>query len=135
MAAYLLDTNHASPLVTLNHPLRTQVRDALRKGSTFAICVPVLTETLFGIGILPRAKQNQAEWQVWQSLFTCYVPDETDAFVAAESTDSAATTGAATDYSGCADCSGGAPQSIDTAHDRSGLQVRRQLEIQNWLQV
>jgi predicted nucleic acid-binding protein len=83
MAAYLLDTNHASPLVTLNHPLRTQVRDALRKGSNFAICVPVLTETLFGIGVLPRAGQNQAEWRVWQSMFVCYVPDETDAVVAA----------------------------------------------------
>lgn len=26
MAAYLLDTNHASPLVTLSHPLRERVQ-------------------------------------------------------------------------------------------------------------
>ena len=49
MADYLLDTNHASPLVTLGHPLRDEILRRLDEGHTFAICVPVLTETLFGI--------------------------------------------------------------------------------------
>ena len=61
MAAYLLDTNHASPLVTLGHPLRHRILRQLDTGDRFAICVPMLTETLFGIGILPRAAQNRIE--------------------------------------------------------------------------
>jgi predicted nucleic acid-binding protein len=79
MTDYLLDTNHLSPLVTLNHPLRHQVLEALPAGHTFAITVPVLVEMLFGIGLLPRAEQNQAEWQRLRPNFQCYIPDETDA--------------------------------------------------------
>ena len=44
----------------------------------------VLAEMLFGIGILPRATQNLAEWERLQPNFTCYFPDETDAKHAAE---------------------------------------------------
>lgn len=84
MAAYLLDTNHASPLVTPGHPLRQRVLERLDAGDSFAICVPILTETLFSIGILPRAVQNLAEWARLQPLFPCYIPDETDAALAAE---------------------------------------------------
>jgi predicted nucleic acid-binding protein len=84
MAAYLLDTNHASPLVTLSHPLRQVVSQALQANHTFSICVPVLTETLYGIGILPRAKQNLAEWARLKPSIQCYVPDEDDAQFAAE---------------------------------------------------
>lgn len=62
MVAYLLDTNHASPLLTQGHPLRERVRDRVAAGDTFAIGVPVLTETLFGISLLPRALQNRSEW-------------------------------------------------------------------------
>ncbi len=71
MAAYLLDTNHASPLVTRGHPLRQRVRDRAAAGDTFAICVPVLTETLFGISLLPRALQNRTEWARLQPLLPC----------------------------------------------------------------
>jgi hypothetical protein len=46
MAAYLLDTNHASPLVTLQHPLRQRVLQHPDTGDSFAICVPVLAERL-----------------------------------------------------------------------------------------
>ena len=63
MADHLLDTNHLSPLVTLSHPLRQRVLAALQAEHTFAITVPVLVEMLFGVGVLPRAEQNQAEWQ------------------------------------------------------------------------
>ena len=40
MPDYLLDSNHASPLVTEGHPLRTRVLEAMRTGSTFAIAAP-----------------------------------------------------------------------------------------------
>ncbi|MDP9312439.1 MAG: type II toxin-antitoxin system VapC family toxin [Chloroflexota bacterium] len=84
MPTYLLDTNHASPLVTPQHPLRQRVLQRLDAGDSFTICVPVLTETLFGIGILPRAAQNRAEWAQLQPRLPCYIPDETDAAFAAE---------------------------------------------------
>lgn len=38
---------------------------------------------LFGIGMLPRAAQNQAEWQRLRPDFEFYNPDETDAIRAA----------------------------------------------------
>ena len=84
MADYLLDANHASPLVTLSHPLRERVLQRLDARDNFAICVPAVTETLFGIGVLPRAQQNLAEWERLKPLLPCYIPDETDAEFAAE---------------------------------------------------
>lgn len=83
MADYLLDTNHASPLITLSHPLRRRILQRLDEGDSFAICVPVITETLFGIGMLPRAAQNLAEWERLKPLLPCYIPDELDAELAA----------------------------------------------------
>jgi predicted nucleic acid-binding protein len=84
MTRYLLDTNHASPLVTIGHPLRQRILDSLQEGHTFAICVPVLAETLFGISLLPRAKESRAEWSRLRPLIPCYVPDEQDAENAAD---------------------------------------------------
>lgn len=84
MADYLLDTNHVSPLITLSHPLRQRILQRLDEGDSFAICVPVITETLFGIGMLPRAAQNLAEWERLKPLLPCYIPDEVDAEWAAE---------------------------------------------------
>jgi tRNA(fMet)-specific endonuclease VapC len=84
MANYLLDTNHVSPLVTLDHHLRNRVIQSMDAGNTFAICVPVLTETLFGLGVLPRARQNLVEFERIRPSFICYVPNETDAELAAE---------------------------------------------------
>jgi predicted nucleic acid-binding protein len=84
MTNYLLDTNHLSPLVIFNHPLRHQVLAALQAGDTFAITVPALVEMLFGIGVLPRAEQNQTEWQRLRPDFECYIPDEADAGRAAQ---------------------------------------------------
>lgn len=83
MVAYLLDTNHASPLVTPGHPLPQRVHTRVGAGDTFAICVPVLTETLFGISLLPRADQNRAAWARLQAILTCYLPDEADGEAAA----------------------------------------------------
>jgi len=63
--------------------LRGVVRDRTAAGDTFAICVPVLTETLFGISLLPRALQNRTEWARFQPLLPCYSPDEADGAAAA----------------------------------------------------
>jgi tRNA(fMet)-specific endonuclease VapC len=84
MTSYLLDTNHASPLVTLNHPLRQRILQKLDDGDNFANCVPGITETLFGISLLPRAKQNLAEWERLKPLLPCYIPDQTDGEMAAQ---------------------------------------------------
>jgi predicted nucleic acid-binding protein len=78
MTAYLLDTNHASPLVTLHHPLRQRILTALANGDTFAICIPVLAETLFGISIVPRAVENLDVWATLRTSLPCYHIDEHD---------------------------------------------------------
>lgn len=46
--------------------------------------MPVLTETLFGIGMAPRANQNRLLWVRWQESLTCHLPDSSDAVAAAE---------------------------------------------------
>jgi tRNA(fMet)-specific endonuclease VapC len=79
MTDYLLDTNHAAAIVTLSHPVRQQVLLRLQSGDTFAVMVPVVAETLYGISVLPRAAQNLAEWAQLRPSFECHVPDETDA--------------------------------------------------------
>ena len=44
MTQYLLDTNHASPLVTLDHPLRARVLSAIRSDDIFALTTANLAE-------------------------------------------------------------------------------------------
>lgn len=83
MAAYLLDTNHLSPFVTLDHPLRYILIERLQQGDTFSIAVPVLTEFLFGIQTRPRAVTNLHEWQTYQNAFGYYEIDRNDATIAA----------------------------------------------------
>lgn len=72
MTGYLLDTNHISPLVTPAHPLRRRVLSSLQAGDTFSIAAPALTEMLFGISILPRARQNLEEWERLKPSFNYY---------------------------------------------------------------
>ena len=50
----------------------------------FSIATPALAETLFGLRLLPRAKQNLAEWERLKSRFNYYNIDRTDAEQAAE---------------------------------------------------
>ncbi|MFN8491665.1 MAG: type II toxin-antitoxin system VapC family toxin [Caldilineaceae bacterium] len=83
MAKYLIDTNHASPLVTTTNPLQHTILDRINQGHSFAICVPILAELLFGIGTTPRAAKNLLEWQRLSPLFPCFFLDEADAEVAA----------------------------------------------------
>ncbi len=79
MRAYLLDTNHLSPLVTLGHALRNRIIAHLDAGDTFAITAPALNEFLFGIRTLPRAQQNMQIWEKLQADFVYYVVDRSDA--------------------------------------------------------
>ncbi len=83
MTDYLLDSNHASPLVTLSHPLREKVLSEIDNGNTFALSVPVLTETLFGLHMLPSADRSITEWARLRHGIICYQVDESDAEIAA----------------------------------------------------
>ena len=67
-----MDTNHISPLVTIEHPLRHRIFAAVTSGDSFAIAAPALSEFLYGIGTLPRAQQNLAEWERLRSDFRYY---------------------------------------------------------------
>ena len=84
MTNYLLDTNHASPLVTRDHPLRNQVSNALQRGDTFALAAANLAEVLYGIAALPRAAQNKLEWDWLRSSLWVYAIEEQDAVASAE---------------------------------------------------
>ncbi len=84
MTAYLLDTNHASPTVTLDHPLRQLILEKLDQGDSFAICVPTVPELLFGISTLPRVSITLAEWRRLRPYLNYYSLDEQDAEIAAE---------------------------------------------------
>lgn len=84
MANYLLDTNHASPLVTLNHPFRHRLFAALQTGHTCALTAVTIVELLYGFGTLPRAVRNNQEWARLRPSFRVYAIDEDDAIKAAE---------------------------------------------------
>jgi predicted nucleic acid-binding protein len=84
MAEYLMDTNHLSPLVTLHHPLRHRFLKAQQLGHAFALTIPALTETLFGLSLTHRSRQNLAEWQRLMPGLTVYDLNRTDAEQAAD---------------------------------------------------
>jgi tRNA(fMet)-specific endonuclease VapC len=83
MADYLLDTNHLSTMVTEKHPVRLRIQRQLRFGDTFAIATPTLTEMLYGIQMLPRARRNVADWQQLSVMFDYYAIERSDAEQAA----------------------------------------------------
>lgn len=83
MTNYLFDTNHLSPLVSPDHYLGEQVQIKWQAGHSFAIAMPALTEFLFGISTLPRARQNLFLWQHIQDQFIFYGIDRQDAELAA----------------------------------------------------
>ena len=68
MAKYLLDTNHASPLVTTGHPLRARFKEHLESGDKFFIAAPALTELWFGFLHTPRSHANRAEWEQLETV-------------------------------------------------------------------
>lgn len=79
MAHYILDTNHLSPIVTIDHPLRDKVIQHIRQSDEFTIPTPVLAEFLYGIQVLPRAKQNMEEWGKFNETFYYREVDRDDA--------------------------------------------------------
>jgi len=84
MTEYLLDTNHISPIVTIEHPLRKKILICLQSKAVFSIPVPALSEFLYGISILPRAGQNLKEWERIRNGFKYYDMNRTDAEQSAE---------------------------------------------------
>lgn len=84
MSDYLLDSNHASPLITPGHPLRERVLEAAKAGSRFAIPAPCVTEVIFGISLLPRADANRREWSLLMRDLTVHTVDRDDAEMAAQ---------------------------------------------------
>jgi tRNA(fMet)-specific endonuclease VapC len=83
MAGYLLDTNHLGRWIDPRHPLRGRILAAIQRSDTFHIALPVITETIAGFSILPRAAQNWSEWQVLRPVLTLLPLDEADAVDAA----------------------------------------------------
>lgn len=84
MERYLLDTNHVSPLITLTHPLRKKILLQVQDGDLFYMPTLVLAEMLFGISILPRAKQNLDEWARLSPIFERLTFGEDEAMQAAQ---------------------------------------------------
>ena len=84
MARYLLDTNHISPLVTFDHPLRQRILFRHNNGDEFFIPVPALAEFLFGLRMSQRAVSNLQEWERLQGIFGYYIITVTDAQEAAK---------------------------------------------------
>ena len=83
MANFLLDTNHASPLVTVIHPLRVHVLKRISAGDKFYLTVPVIAETLFGLRTTPRAESNVKEWEMLRTQMGWLPVDEQDALYSA----------------------------------------------------
>lgn len=83
MTDYLLDTNHLNRLIDPRHPLRARFVAHLGQGDAFSIILPIITETVAGFSILPRAAQSWTEWQTIRPSLTLLPLDETDALDAA----------------------------------------------------
>jgi predicted nucleic acid-binding protein len=83
VVSFLLDSNHANRLIDPRHPTRLRIRAAIVRGDVFYIILPVITETIFGFSILPRAQQNRLEWQAARSSLVLLDLDEADAVDAA----------------------------------------------------
>jgi predicted nucleic acid-binding protein len=83
VADYLIDTIHLSRLLDARHPLRARFVLAGEQGDLFYILLPIITETVAGFSILPRAIQNWTEWQALRPGLVLLPLDEDDALDAA----------------------------------------------------
>jgi tRNA(fMet)-specific endonuclease VapC len=83
MAAYLVDTNHLSLMVTEQHPLRQHIIRRIRLGDEFSIAAPTLTEMLYGIQMIRHASRNVAEWVRLSVMFGFHGIDQQAACSAA----------------------------------------------------
>ncbi len=83
MADYLVDTNHLNRLIDPGHPFRARFAAGLGAGDTFSLILPLITETVSGFSILPRAARNWTEWHTIRPSLMLRPLDETDALEAA----------------------------------------------------
>jgi len=83
VADYLIDTYHLNRLIDPRHPFQARFIARLRAGDTFSTILPIITETVFGFSILPRAARNWTEWHTIRPSLMLLPLDETDALDAA----------------------------------------------------
>jgi tRNA(fMet)-specific endonuclease VapC len=83
VAGYLVDTNHLGRLLDPQHPVRIRLLATVEQGSLFYILLPIITETVAGFSILPRAARNWAEWQTFRPFLGLLSLNEDDALDAA----------------------------------------------------
>jgi predicted nucleic acid-binding protein len=62
MRRYLIDTNHASRLITYQHPLSLRIVQNPDPRDEYTLIVPVIAEVIAGIATLPRAEENLRFW-------------------------------------------------------------------------
>jgi len=70
-------------LIDPRHPVRVRVVATSARQSVFYIVLPVITETVAGFSILPRAVLNREEWNIVRGSLALLDLDETDALDAA----------------------------------------------------
>jgi predicted nucleic acid-binding protein len=78
-----VDTNHLGRLLDPRHPVRIRLLTTIEQGDFFYIVLPIITETVAGFSILPRAARNWAEWQAFRPFLGLLPLDEDDALDAA----------------------------------------------------
>lgn len=83
MAGYLVDTNHLGRLLDPQHPARIHLLGAIEQSDLFYILLPIITETVAGFSILPRAAHNWTEWQAFRPSLGLLALEEADALDAA----------------------------------------------------
>ena len=81
---YLIDTNHASPLVSPGHPLRARFDREAVAGAEFFLCPIVRSETRFGLLTTPRAAANLREWDRLSARMTTVRVRPADSDLAAD---------------------------------------------------
>jgi tRNA(fMet)-specific endonuclease VapC len=69
---YLLDTNHASYLMSHDSRMVTKLQEAVRTGDTFGISVTVLGELFFAVYASQHQQQNMARLMQMLNALTIY---------------------------------------------------------------
>ncbi|HVA91868.1 MAG TPA: type II toxin-antitoxin system VapC family toxin [Chloroflexota bacterium] len=78
-----MDTNHLGRLLDPQHPVRIRLLTAIEQRDLFYILLPIITETVAGFSILPRAARNWVEWQAFRPSLGLLPLEEADAVDAA----------------------------------------------------
>lgn len=84
MTHYLLDANHISPLVTVDHPLRKRIIDRGLAGDQFYVPALAVAEAMYGFLTIPRAKKNRRQWALLRTRFQWLDASEQDVSEATE---------------------------------------------------